>query len=94
MCAIAGRASFRPREVLVRGTSELVRLPDHVIALMFADKALGDDLRENRRLTVDGEFEIANQLAAPGRDAVPRDAHGFDGRDGDARKRARFTGRS
>lgn len=54
-----------PREVLVRGTQDLIRFPDHVIALMFADKSLGDDLRENRRVTSEGEFEIANQLAEP-----------------------------
>jgi hypothetical protein len=54
-----------PREVLLKGTADLIRFPDHVIALMFADKSLGDDLRENRRVTSEGEFEISNQLAEP-----------------------------
>lgn len=54
-----------PREVFVKGAQELVRMPDHVIALMFIDRDLGDDLRQKRRLNADGMFEIQHQLADP-----------------------------
>ena len=56
-----------PREVLIRGSADLIRFPDHVIALMFADDSLGEDLRETKTLTSDGQFDIANQLAGPER---------------------------
>ena len=57
-----------PREVSSRGFADLVRFPDHIIALMFADKSLGDDLREHgRRLNAEGKFDVSNQIADPER---------------------------
>lgn len=56
-----------PREVFRKGASELIRFPDHVIALMFADDRLGLDMRQKKSLTPEGEFEISDQLAGPDR---------------------------
>lgn len=71
--AALGDARFRnprrlaPREVMMRGWNELTQFPDHVIALMFADDSLGEDLREPRRLNAEGQFEVSDQLAGPDR---------------------------
>lgn len=56
-----------PREVSSRGFAELVKLPDAVIALMFCDRELGDDLRQPKpkRLTADGLIAIQDTLVAP-----------------------------
>lgn len=58
-----------PREVSAsgEGAGELIRFPDHVIALMFADDRLGEDLRETKMLDAQSEFDVSNQLAGPER---------------------------
>jgi hypothetical protein len=42
-------------------------LPDHLIALMFCDKSLGDDLRESRRLNDHRVFDVSDACAESGR---------------------------
>ncbi len=63
-CAYRRARKLAPRKCWI-GAPRISSFPDHIIALGFADKSLGDDLRENRRLMSDGEFEISNQLAHP-----------------------------
>ena len=54
-----------PREVFARGLGDLVKMPDYVIALLFADRELGDDLRFPKTLTADGDFEIQDRTVEP-----------------------------
>ncbi len=54
-----------PREVFGAGMRELVTLPDAVIALMFCDRNLGDDLRRPKQLTADGVIELQDADIAP-----------------------------
>jgi hypothetical protein len=54
-----------PREVWRKGAGDLVRLPDHEIALLFCDRDLGDDLRRVKRLTPDHDFEIQDRTVEP-----------------------------
>lgn len=56
-----------PREVLSKGMGELVKFPDVVLALMFCDRELGDDLRlpKPKRLTADGVLEVQDTIVSP-----------------------------
>jgi hypothetical protein len=56
-----------PREVFACGSADLIRFPDHVIALMFCDDRLGEDLRETKRLNAEGCFDVSEKLAGPER---------------------------
>jgi hypothetical protein len=54
-----------PLEAYYRGSEELIKFPDHVIALMFCDKTLGDDLRVSRRLNAESQFDVQDSLVEP-----------------------------
>jgi hypothetical protein len=59
-----------PREVSAPGMQQLCRIPDHVIALMFCDRNLGEDLRESKSLgsvVGDNAFEFSDKYSEPGR---------------------------
>jgi hypothetical protein len=64
LCARARKLC--PLEVWSAGAGELIRFPDHVVALMFCDRALGDDLRRSKRLTAEGEFSVEDRTIEPG----------------------------
>jgi hypothetical protein len=55
-----------PREVHLAGSRDLIRLPDHVIALLFCDQSLGVDLRVEKSLRPDGRFHLQHELAEVG----------------------------
>ena len=57
--------NLSPREVLSAGMGELIRFPDHVIALMFCDEQLGEDLRVTKQLNEEGKFSVENKFADP-----------------------------
>lgn len=61
---IARPRKLSPLEVYQRGCSELIRFPDHVIALMFCSRDLGDDLRASRRLNSSSEIEIQDSIVS------------------------------
>lgn len=63
LCVRARKLS--PREVFSRGCHELRTLPDYIIALMFIDRDLGDDLRQERNLTKEGTIEITDKTVEP-----------------------------
>jgi len=65
MPALRRARKLAPREVFGAGMKELVTLPDAVIALMFCDRELGDDLRRPKQLTADGLIEIQDADIAP-----------------------------
>jgi hypothetical protein len=56
-----------PLEVFSKGMGELIPLPDAVIAMMFCDRELGDDLRlpKPKQLTADGMLEVQDATVAP-----------------------------
>jgi len=56
-----------PREVFSRGMGDLVKLPDAVIAMLFCDRELGDDLRspKPKQLTADGLLSLEDFTVAP-----------------------------
>ena len=55
-----------PREAFARGANDLVTAPDHILALMFCDRDLGDDLRIQRRITANGTLEVQDATIEPG----------------------------
>ena len=55
-----------PREVFAAGAQSLCKVPDHIIALMFCDRDLGDDLRQTKALTANGTLEIDDIDVEPG----------------------------
>lgn len=66
-CAAIRRVrKLAPREVFSHGMGELVRAEDHVLAMMFADRDLGDDLRVERQLAAGGVFDIQDKDTEPG----------------------------
>jgi hypothetical protein len=65
MPALRRARKLAPREVFGAGMKELVTLPDAVIALMFCDRELGDDLRRPKSLNADGDIEIQDGEIAP-----------------------------
>lgn len=65
MPALRRARKLAPREVFAAGAKELVTLPDAVIALMFCDRELGDDLRREKQLTSDGMIELQDAEIAP-----------------------------
>lgn len=67
MPALRRSRKLAPREVFARGAQELCPLPDPVIAMMFCDRELGDDLRVTKTLNSEGEFSIEEGAAEPGR---------------------------
>ena len=65
MPALRRARKLAPREVFAAGARDLVTLPDAVIALMFCDRQLGDDLRRAKQLTADGVIELQDGEIAP-----------------------------
>lgn len=65
MPALRRARKLAPREVFGAGMKDLVTLPDAVIALMFCDRELGDDLRRPKQLTAAGMIEIEDAEIAP-----------------------------
>lgn len=55
-----------PREVFASGAQTLCTVPDCVIALLFCDRNLGDDLRVTRKVGSDGTLTVSNSEAEPG----------------------------
>jgi hypothetical protein len=54
-----------PREVFAEGMDQLIKFPDHVIALMFCDDALGEDLRVSKSLNSKRKFSIEDKYSDP-----------------------------
>lgn len=54
-----------PREVFGAGMGSLIKAPDHLIALMFCDRDLGDDLRITKSLTANNVLELTDVDVEP-----------------------------